>query len=1316
MVTPRDRLRPYVSGLAVQWLESTPGLRHKQVVGSLAFVDISGFTTLTERLAAKGKVGAEEMSDLLNMAFAELLERAYRYGASLVKWGGDAVLLLFEDDEHAALACRAADEMRSTMRQVGRLRTSVGVVQLKMSVGINSGAFDFFLVGDQHHELLVAGPAATATAVMEQTAEAGEIVVSSASAALLPPGCAGAAKGDGFLLQKAPVVAARSRYWAPGADPVDPGTCLDPAIRDHLLTEVGESEHRQVAVGFVEVSGVDQLLTGHGPDAVAATLHDLMAIVQEECAHHRVTFWETDISADGFKIMLVAGAPRSTGHDEEGLLRATRNILDRYDGTARVRIGANSGRVFNGGFGPAFRRTWSVKGDAVNLAARVMGKAQPGQLLATEQLLRRVSATVTADLLPPFMVKGKKHQIHAAVVQAVSLNRAALAAPSSAFVGRRDEMDALMSAQRAAAAGRGGLVAVVGEPGVGKSRLVDHACSRFADGTTILRGFADAYESATPYFAVRRLLRAAIGLAPEAADDDVVAALRRQHGVEPQWLPLLARPFDVALDDTPESAEVRDEFRRAKTASLVIELLAATLTSPTALVVDDVQDADDASAELLARIAAEAATRPWLLIAAGRALPAGLSDVEPMERIELGGLAPDEARDLALDTPGGETLTPHVLRAVLERGEGNPLFLRELTAAMAASHSDELPTSLEDLLSAQVDDLAPGARRLLRAVSVLGVRFEPALAADLLGEQPEAADWQALDRFLASHPDGSRRFRTSLARDAAYEGLPYRRRIELHGRAATALQTRAAGREEDVVEALSLHCLAAQRYDDAWRYSRMAGDRAKWMYANVDALTSYRRAREAARHLHGLSHDDVAELSETIGDLHARLAELDAATAAYREARRVASSGAYALRARVAFRAAVAATRGGHPQGFQRWLAKVDAELDRAAADGLDDPALQELDARATVERAFLLFRQGRYGEAIALGGSGLAKAEAVSAPLLVAKALWVLDVAAMATGHPGDDAGISRALQLAEEAADLPTQALMQKQLGVHAYYRGEWTVAAARYEGARESYERAGDDWNALGAAINVGEILVDQGRLAAAEPLVAEPLRAWRASGTPWDVGFAAALLGRLRARNGQYAEAVELFTEAIAAYQVSNYRFDAIEAELGIVEAFVLQGLTADALDRLNQVERELVAAARAAGMTASAASADLPETVPHLAAFLRLQGYARAQRGERDVAGACFGMSLSAARVRASTLDIALADAALVWLSPANSVARAERDELFAQLDVVWVPTMPPTAVGPAAVSLVGVPPQREPEEELVPGLRSRRGGGRPPAG
>ena len=200
------RLRPYVPRLVVDWLHTSPDDLYREVEGSLAFVDISGFTKLTERLARRGKVGAEEMSDTLNATFAALLAEAYEEGAGLVKWGGDAVLLLFDGPDHAARSCRAAHRMRACMREVGRIDTSSGRVTLRMSVGIHSGLFHFFLVGDPslHRELLVSGPAASRTAEMEAVADAGQIAVSAETAALLDPRVIGVPVQGGFLLRSLP--------------------------------------------------------------------------------------------------------------------------------------------------------------------------------------------------------------------------------------------------------------------------------------------------------------------------------------------------------------------------------------------------------------------------------------------------------------------------------------------------------------------------------------------------------------------------------------------------------------------------------------------------------------------------------------------------------------------------------------------------------------------------------------------------------------------------------------------------------------------------------------------------------------------------------------------------------------------------------------------------------------------------------------------------------------------------------------------------------------------------------------------------------
>ena len=190
----RSRLQPYLPRLTLEWLADDPERRHREVDGSVVFVDISGFTALSEKLARLGREGAEEMAASIDACFGELLAVAYEGDGSLLKFGGDALLLLFSGGEpvdHAARAARAAVAMRARLRTAGKLATAGGKVTLRMSVGVHTGRFDVFLVGESHREMIVTGPAATRVVTMEGTATAGQIVVSPETAALLPARCVG---------------------------------------------------------------------------------------------------------------------------------------------------------------------------------------------------------------------------------------------------------------------------------------------------------------------------------------------------------------------------------------------------------------------------------------------------------------------------------------------------------------------------------------------------------------------------------------------------------------------------------------------------------------------------------------------------------------------------------------------------------------------------------------------------------------------------------------------------------------------------------------------------------------------------------------------------------------------------------------------------------------------------------------------------------------------------------------------------------------------------------------------------------------------
>ncbi|MGH2728176.1 MAG: adenylate/guanylate cyclase domain-containing protein, partial [Actinomycetota bacterium] len=234
-------LRPYLPRILIQWLAEDPEGTHRRIDGSIAFVDISGFTRLSERLARRGKVGAEELADAIGTCFARLLGVAYGNGGGLIKFGGDALLLLFTGPDHPVKAARAAVGMRRALREIGSISSAAGRVRLRMSVGVHSGSFDFFLTGASHRELIITGPAASETVLMESTADAGEIVVSSATAAALPPGVVGDAKGPGFLLRKEPGGISAARPDPESSVGVDELLMAIPAaIREQVLAGLNE--------------------------------------------------------------------------------------------------------------------------------------------------------------------------------------------------------------------------------------------------------------------------------------------------------------------------------------------------------------------------------------------------------------------------------------------------------------------------------------------------------------------------------------------------------------------------------------------------------------------------------------------------------------------------------------------------------------------------------------------------------------------------------------------------------------------------------------------------------------------------------------------------------------------------------------------------------------------------------------------------------------------------------------------------------------------------------------------------------------------
>ncbi|MCH8130757.1 MAG: AAA family ATPase, partial [Acidobacteria bacterium] len=985
---PKPDYTPYVALLVRQWLNAPdPDATHRVLEGSTVFADISGFTKLSERLDRIGLEGAEQVTEVIGNAFNSLLEPAYAYDGTLVKFGGDALLLFYQGEDHELRAASSALEMRRALRAIGTIETPAGKVTLRMSQGVHSGAFHFFLVGSSFRELIMAGSATTHVAKVEGEANAGQIIVSEATARTLPRKNLGSAKDNGFLLRGdlLPYQASTQTVYTVEDDltPFVPS-----ALRDLIARGAVVPEHRPTTAAFVRFSGVDAMLADD-PEAVTEAFSKLIDDVEAATAPRYIALLNTDVYPDGLKILLSAGAPITTGDDEENMLLALREIVNK-ERPLPLHIGVTRGPVFAGDVGTTFRRGYTVMGDQVNLAARLMSRAEPNQVLATDAVLQGSRTIFGTTELEPFMVKGKSKPIQAFAVGEARGARADVSGHDAPFLGRDDEMKTLLGIWEQTMGGKGSLVLVAGDRGSGKSRLMAEFASA-AEAVDSYQAACRRYRRSTPYFAVSLLLWEILGINRFDPERSVARLEQIVDAVDPSLMPYLSL-IGIALGlDIPESQAVLalgDEFIKPRLEASVEGLLTGLLTEPTLLWIDDSQWMDDASADLFATLAAATGSRPWMLCVSGRGVAEGAADRDVVApTITLSPLGVEDATAIVHKITEEAPLQPHVTSQIVERSQGNPMFLLELLGAMDQGDIDAMPDSIEGVIASRIDRLLPDDRMALRNLSVLGTGFRPEFAKVVLPEGAARAALPRLKDFLEVDQEWVK-FRNSLVHKAAYSGLPYRKRRELHGNVAESIERSSGG-----ADLLSVHFFNAGRWSEAWEYSLSAGDHARDIYANIEAATLYERAIDSARWVESLEAADRARVLESLGDVRDLAGLYTESSEAYRAARRLHDDQPVA-EARLALKEAFMRERQGHLSQALRWIRRGHKPLE--GVDGDDAAAVR---AQLTVWYAAIRAQQGRLSDALSWAERGIDEASEADDRKALARAYLIRDYAEMGMG-----------------------------------------------------------------------------------------------------------------------------------------------------------------------------------------------------------------------------------------------------------------------------------------------------------------------------
>jgi class 3 adenylate cyclase/tetratricopeptide (TPR) repeat protein len=514
-----------------------------------------------------------------------------------------------------------------------------------------------------------------------------------------------------------------------------------------------------------------------------------------------------------------------------------------------------------------------ITGEAPNIALRVQELADPDCLVISEAVRTLAPARFeTIDLGTVALQGGPSSMRLYRVVRPVSRRRRGHPRRGhTPFVGRSEELRLLLGRWERSKAGDGQAVLLVGEPGIGKTHLVD-AFRSHSGAASVLEAAGAPFYSNTPFHAIQQLLHQVVrGGSPEARRRRLDEALARSGVAHREAGPLIAELLGLPGSEPPLLAP---EQRRVRLMAVLADwLLEAARVQPLLVVIEDLQWVDPSTMEVIQALVDQGAAAPLMLLLTARPqFKTPWSHRSHHANIALGRLDASESRTLVASV-AADRLAPSVVQAVLDRTDGVPLFIEELTRLMVERAgrpgSDEIPATLRDSLAARLDRLGP-AREVAQLAAVIGREFSyEVLEAIWPGSEPElVSDLGALaDAELiharGSPPQATYRFRHALVQTAAYEALLKRRRRELHVKVAEAIEGRFGALAASQPEVLARHWSEAGQAEKAMSSWRAAGDAASTRRAFREAEAAYNHALAELASLAPSGQRDRQELELT---------------------------------------------------------------------------------------------------------------------------------------------------------------------------------------------------------------------------------------------------------------------------------------------------------------------------------------------------------------------------------------------------------------------------------------------------------------------
>lgn len=1121
-------------------------------VGAALFADISGFTPLTEALARElgPRRGAEELTVHLNYVYDALVAELHRYGGSVIGFSGDAITCWLDAGHEGqigsaagrvaalrtatlrAVACGLA--MQQAMQQFAAVQTFSGnVISLGVKVAIACGPVRRFVVGDPDYMLMdaMAGHTLEHMAATEHLAQRGEVLVHPSALAALGDAAgtleivtsrdleegAPAAVVSGLRIQ--PPEAPWAQMTTEDLDEALERVWLLPPVYQRLHSGKGEflAELRPAVALFLRFAGIQYDEDDEAPQKLDAFVRG----VEQILGRYEGSLIQLTIGDKGSYLYAAFGAP--VAHEDDPV-RAAAAALDLQAFAARlpyiepIQIGIAQGRMRTGAYGSSRRRTYGVLGDAVNLAARLMGAAAPGQVLASDVASAAANETFRWEELPPIRVKGKREPVAVwRLLRARRRREAQLHEPKYRLpmVGREAEKETIAGHLALTTQGKGQIVAITAEAGMGKSRLAVEAVQLAqAQGFEVYAGECQSFGVNSSYLVWQNIWRDFFDLDVAAPESEQVAALesrlaRFDPALVPR-LPLLGAVLNMAIADNELTASFDARLRKSSLESLLVDCLRMrSRATPLLLVLDDCHWLDSLSHDLLEAVGRAIAVLPVCLLLAYRPPDVQRLQAPRVEQlphfleVTLADFTTQEAQTLIAmklrQFFGEDADAPQAfLEKITSRAAGNPFYIEEILNYLQDLQIDphdtqrladlDLPSSIYSLILSRMDQLNERQQITLKVASVIGRLFPAAM---VWGVYPGLGEMQAILRDLqllcemeltaldAPDPELTYLFKHVLTQEVAYESLPFATRAALHGQIGAHIEEMYAGSLERYVDLLAFHYDRSENEAKRRQYLLKAGQVAQANYANAAAVDYYHRV------LPLLPQSEKAQVLLRLGQVQDWIGQYEEAETVYREALRLAQqSGDAHIQAQSEIAIGELARKQSDYAQAERWFQQA-----QDTAEQSDDP---DGLAKALICIGSLAFFQGDYTEATRT---------------------------------------YQRSLTLRRKMQDRQNEANVLNNLGIVAASQGDFERAEGLFNDSlairRELQQKA-----AIASSLgNLGQLATDRQQTEKAQDYLEEALRLHRETGDRWRIGNALHSLANIYRAQGDDDVAHAYYCESL-----------------------------------------------------------------------------------------------------------------------------------------------------------------------------------------